>query len=739
MRRHLAGFLVLAIHVFAAEATSQCEREWMPGFPVTGVHGEVWAIAIGPGGDVVVGGNFDAAGSLSTSGVARWDGENWHAYGSGVQGRVRAIAFMPSGDMVVGGRFTMAGGVECNHIARWDGKAWHALGTGMTPQHPSNDVVVALCADAGGNLVAGGSFPAAGGATVNNVARWDGQSWMPMGAGLNNFVSALTVLPGGDLVAGGNFQQSGTTPLHKIARWNGEAWVSMNSPAFSFDSIVRALKVLSNGDLVAAGKLSGGQIINAMRWDGQQWHAMQCPEFVRALAELPGGDLIAVGDLNQSVQRWSGSGWESLALAVGGWLYAAAATSDGALIVGGTFSDFYDMRTVAHSRGTAVLHQGEWSQWFGRRGFFADTLLELPSGDLLATGEFETVGGVLARRAALFTAGQWAPFNTLENPRLHATALSGDGTIFGATSTAGLGSPDRIVRWTGDSWQEVAVFEGIVSKLLVASGGDLIAVGRGLPPYNPPLVRRWNGELWHSMGFSQISGDLRSVVELSGGRIAVASKSFAAYIMVNVGEKWTMLAFGTTGTFNDLVVTPSGDLVACGQFSTISGIPASNVALWNGSEWSAMGPGLASAPQALTLDADGAVVALGSGLDAAGNSMLRWDGESWAPLPGGSPAGLVRAANFAPYGDVVSVGMFAIAGDHISSNFARFACPPPECYPNCDYSTTPPVLNVADFQCFLQKFAQGDAYANCDQSTQPPVLNIADFACFIGRFAAGCP
>jgi hypothetical protein len=61
------------------------------------------------------------------------------------------------------------------------------------------------------------------------------------------------------------------------------------------------------------------------------------------------------------------------------------------------------------------------------------------------------------------------------------------------------------------------------------------------------------------------------------------------------------------------------------------------------------------------------------------------------------------------------------------------------CYPNCDNSVTPPVLNVLDFSCFLNKFAAGDPYANCDASTTPPVLNVLDFSCFLNRFAAGCP
>jgi serine protease AprX len=61
------------------------------------------------------------------------------------------------------------------------------------------------------------------------------------------------------------------------------------------------------------------------------------------------------------------------------------------------------------------------------------------------------------------------------------------------------------------------------------------------------------------------------------------------------------------------------------------------------------------------------------------------------------------------------------------------------CYANCDGSTAEPILNVADFTCFLNKFAAGDPYANCDQSTAPPILNVADFSCFLNKFAAGCP
>jgi hypothetical protein len=61
------------------------------------------------------------------------------------------------------------------------------------------------------------------------------------------------------------------------------------------------------------------------------------------------------------------------------------------------------------------------------------------------------------------------------------------------------------------------------------------------------------------------------------------------------------------------------------------------------------------------------------------------------------------------------------------------------CYANCDLSTTPPILNVLDFTCYLNKFTAGHPYANCDMSTTAPALNVLDFTCFLNKFTTGCP
>jgi hypothetical protein len=60
------------------------------------------------------------------------------------------------------------------------------------------------------------------------------------------------------------------------------------------------------------------------------------------------------------------------------------------------------------------------------------------------------------------------------------------------------------------------------------------------------------------------------------------------------------------------------------------------------------------------------------------------------------------------------------------------------CYVDCSAGGSPPVLNVLDFNCFLNMFLNGYPYANCDRSTTEPVLNVLDFNCFLNRFANEC-
>jgi hypothetical protein len=73
-------------------------------------------------GELIVGGDFDTAGGQPISGVACWDGTEWHALGSGTDNDVRALCSIGT-DLYAGGNFTRAGGNPSYYIGRWNAPA----------------------------------------------------------------------------------------------------------------------------------------------------------------------------------------------------------------------------------------------------------------------------------------------------------------------------------------------------------------------------------------------------------------------------------------------------------------------------------------------------------------------------------------------------------------------------------------------------------------------------------------
>ena len=68
---------------------------------------------------------------------------------------VLALAVSANGDLYAGGQFNMAGGVSASRIAKWNGSAWSALGSGVLgalhlarDQRTGQTVVIRVVADA---------------------------------------------------------------------------------------------------------------------------------------------------------------------------------------------------------------------------------------------------------------------------------------------------------------------------------------------------------------------------------------------------------------------------------------------------------------------------------------------------------------------------------------------------------------------------------------------------------------
>ncbi len=113
-------------------------------------------------------------------------------------------------------------------------------------------------------------------------------------------------------------------------------------------------------------------------------------------------------------------------------------------------------------------------------------------------------------------------------------------------------------------------------------------------------------------------------------------------------------------------------LVVGGSFTLADSTFVSNVAMWNGASWSAMGDGFNNTVNSLTLY-NGSVVAGGS-FTASGATTLgriaRWNGTGWVRFNTGTTVDLTNTVNAviqASNGDLIAGGSFTTAGDNGTS------------------------------------------------------------------------
>jgi hypothetical protein len=192
---------------------------------------------------------------------------NWSSFGGipGVGGTVYVAAVDSAGNLYIGGIFTAVGNTIVNNIAEWNGSTWLALGSGLAGVSDASLLTgVFALAVSGSDLYAGGNFTTAGGNPANYIAKWDGSSWSPLDSGTAGttpgtygYVHARAV-SGSDLYAGGSFSTAGDIAANRIAKWDGSSWTPLGS---GVNEPVRAL-VVSGSDLYAGGAFTtaGGKV-----------------------------------------------------------------------------------------------------------------------------------------------------------------------------------------------------------------------------------------------------------------------------------------------------------------------------------------------------------------------------------------------------------------------------------------------------------------------------------------------
>lgn len=226
---------------------------WVP--VGNGVDGVVYSMTVwddGTGAALYVAGDFSSAGGVPAKSIARWDGAQWAPLGAGLDDGPMVLTVHDDGAglaLFAGGMFDQAGDRSVSGLARWDGEGW------SDPTGGVNGSVLAL-ASWRGKLYVGGSFSIAGGSlAANGLASWDGSRWSSLGLPQTDFggvVYALSPYDDGEgesLFIGGRFATPTSPRGRNIARTDGLSLFTAGNeddPSIGFYDAIYDLAVVAD-------------------------------------------------------------------------------------------------------------------------------------------------------------------------------------------------------------------------------------------------------------------------------------------------------------------------------------------------------------------------------------------------------------------------------------------------------------------------------------------------------------
>ncbi|HMN42496.1 MAG TPA: hypothetical protein PKE29_16770 [Phycisphaerales bacterium] len=343
---------------------------------------------------------------------------------------------------------------------------------------------------------------------------------------------------------------------------------------------------------------------------------------------VAGGDFVSTNDINY-IAFWDGTTWNPISTGMDGPVMGLFVDSNGDLIAGGHFTTAggVSANNIAKWNGTTWSALGSGitsppgSLFCVASPYLPDgvrAIAQFPNGDLVVGGFFDTAGGGTANNIAVWNGTAWSTLASGTNNAVNALAFlqNGDLIVGGQFSSAsGVSNTVSIARWTSSTstptWQSMGNADKCVLALVVGPTGDLFAAG----------------------DFYTIGG--------------VASENLAKFD----GTGWSVVGsvpippdgHGTSA----LLILANGDLIAAGNFVTVDGISANNIARWDGSRltppsspsWHTVGSGLSGGDWyypvfALAQTPAGDLVAGGSFQQAgvhAANGIALWDGTEPSP------------------------------------------------------------------------------------------------------------
>jgi hypothetical protein len=159
-----------------------------------------------------------------------------------------------------------------------------------------------------------------------------------------------------------------------------------------------------------------------------------------------------------------------------------------------------------------------------------------------------------------------------------------------------------------------------------------------------------------------------------GGRFTRAGGLAVSNIARWNGSNWSALGSGVDGVVRALALVGSGNLYVGGGFTQAGGVTARHIAKWDGSNWSSLGSGMNGSVLAMATDGSGNLYAGGYFTQAGGvaaRHIAKWDGSNWSAL-GSGVNGSVSALAVVGSGKLFAGGSFTDAGGVAANRIARW-------------------------------------------------------------------
>lgn len=319
------------------------------------------------------------------------------------------------------------------------------------------------------------------------------------------------------------------------------------------------------------------------------------------------------------------------------------------------------------------------------------------AGTIYIGGKFDSAGGIPAMNIARWDGTKWSAMGKETYKEVHALVVDKNNTLFVGGSFLRMENDSlarNIAQWNGTQW--VCIGAGTrnlqsslwyVTSLAIDSlnrlyiGGSVFSITCDI--CQNAFAMRWDSKTWTNLYFApgvksgsayavdEIAVNHKGTVYLSGSDLCARTPGDSGWTVIQKGwwhsaiafddsdnvftlttddrsnvilEKWNGFAWAqiasSSRVVNSLTFDASGKLYAAGDFLSLGGSYARNLAVWDKRVWSpVLINGIDHPPSSCGVNGKGTFFIGGRYTTAFGmpadSAVIAWDGKNWTILPAG--------------------------------------------------------------------------------------------------------